>query len=66
MADKGTNQAYKPISNLSRAQLRTVRTRINAYLEANAEKLDAYSSAHLTEIESTVSKTLDADIVVTK
>ena len=66
MSSTGSNQAYKPISNLSRMQLKTISNRVAAYVEANGEKLDAYSAAHLDEIQTTITKALDADVVVTK
>ena len=66
MANSGSNQAYKPISNLARAGLRATLNKVNAFVGANADKLDAYSAAHLAEIQTSITKSLDADIVVTK
>jgi hypothetical protein len=66
MTNSGSNQAYKPISNLARAGLRATLNKVNAFVGANADKLDAYSAAHLAEIQTSISKALDADIVITK
>jgi hypothetical protein len=66
MTNSGSNQAYKPISNLARAGLRATLNKVNAFVGANADKLDAYSAAHLAEIQTSITKALDADIVVTK
>jgi hypothetical protein len=66
MTNSGSNQAYKPISNLARAGMRATLNKVNAFVGANAEKLDAYSAAHLAEIQTSITKALDADIVITK
>ena len=66
MTNSGSNQAYKPISNLTRAELRATLNKVNAFVGANADMLDAYSAAHLAEIQTSITKALDADIVVTK
>ena len=66
MTNSGSNQAYKPISNLARAGLRATLNKVNAFVGANADKLDAYSAAHLAEIQNSITKALDADVVVTK
>ena len=66
MTNSGSNQAYKPISNLARAGLRAMLNKVNAFVGANADKLDAYSAAHLAEIQTSITKALDADFVITK
>ena len=66
MTNNGSNESFKPISNLARAQLRTLAGRVTAYREANAEKLDAYSRAHLEEVENAITKAMEADFVISK
>ena len=66
MTNSGGNQSFKPISNLARVQLRTLVGRVTAYRAANAEKLDAYSRAHLEEIENAITKAMAADFVISK
>lgn len=66
MTNSGSNQAYKPISNLARAGLRAMLNKVNAFVVVNADKLDAYSAAHLAEIQTSITKALDADFVITK
>ena len=66
MTNSGSNQAYKPISNLARAGLRAMLNKVNAFVGANADKLDAYTAAHLAEIQTSITKALDADFVITK
>ncbi len=66
MANSGGNESFKPISNLTRVQLRTLAQRVAAYRAANADNLDPYSGAHLEEIENTISKAMEADFVISK
>ena len=66
MTNNGSNESFKPISNLARAQLRALAGRVTAYREANAEKLDAYSRAHLEEVENAIAKAMEADFVISK
>ncbi|MBK96878.1 MAG: hypothetical protein CMJ79_14360 [Planctomycetaceae bacterium] len=66
MTNDGTNESFKPISNLSRAQLRALADRIAAFREANQDKLDAYSGAHLEEVQTAITKAMEADFVITK
>jgi len=66
MTNSGSNQAYKPISNLARSGLRAMLNKVNAFVGANADKLDAYTAAHLAEIQTSITKALEADIVITK
>jgi len=66
MANDGSNESFKPISNLARVQLRALASRVAEYRTANAEKLDAYSGAHLEEIETAITKAMEADFVISK
>jgi len=66
MTNSGGNQSFKPISNLTRVQLRTLAQRVAAYRAANADNLDPYSGAHLEEIENAITKAMEADFVISK
>lgn len=52
--------AYKPISNLARMELRTLSSRIRAMLDRCGKKLDAYTTAHLTETKERIDRALEA------
>ncbi|MEE2934659.1 MAG: zinc-dependent metalloprotease [Planctomycetota bacterium] len=52
--------AYKPISNLARAELRTLSSRIASSLERCGKKMDAYTNAHLTEVKERIDRALEA------
>ena len=55
--------AYKPISNLALAQLRTLKRKIDDALKFKPELLDPYSSAHLSEAQLRIEKVLDPEYV---
>ncbi len=59
----GNSAAYKAISNLCTMQLRDLKTKIGTVLKDNADSLDPYTKAHLTEAEQRITKALDADYV---
>ncbi|MGH7129401.1 MAG: zinc-dependent metalloprotease, partial [Planctomycetaceae bacterium] len=59
----GSNAAYKPISNLSRQQLRQLDGRAEECLKRNAGKIDPYSEAHLAEVRVLISKALEAEFI---
>ena len=59
----GNNAAYKPISNLARLQLRQIQEKATAYIEQAGEKLDPYSKAHLSDLETQITKALDAEYI---
>ena len=59
----GNNAAYKPISNLARLQLRQIQEKAVAYLEQAGDKLDPYSKAHLSDLETQITKALDAEYI---
>lgn len=52
--------AYKPISNLARMELRTLSADIKASLEKCGEKMDAYTTAHLSETKERIDRALEA------
>ena len=52
--------AHKPISNLARMQLRTLSSRIESSLDRCGKKMDAYTNAHLTEIQERIERALEA------
>ncbi len=52
--------AYKPISNLARAELRTLSSRIGSSLERCGKQMDAYTNAHLTETKERIDRALEA------
>lgn len=58
--DSDDTAAYKPISNLARMELRRLSKRIEAAIEKCGEKMDAYSSAHVTEIKERIDRALEA------
>ncbi|MFP6649355.1 MAG: hypothetical protein VB817_07830, partial [Pirellulaceae bacterium] len=55
--------AYKPISNLSRLQLRQIQEKATDYLEKAGDKLDPYSKAHLSDLDMQITKALDAEYI---
>jgi hypothetical protein len=59
----GNNAAYKPISNLSRLQLRQIQEKATDYLEQAGDKLDPYSKAHLSDLDTQITKALDAEYI---
>ena len=52
--------AHKPISNLARMQLRTLSSRIESSLDRCGKKMDAYTNAHLMEIQERIERALEA------
>ena len=63
MASRGSNESFKPISNLSRAQLRAIAAKVATYVENNGENLDPYTSAHMVELGEQIEKALDANYI---
>ena len=59
----GNNEAFKPISNLSLTHLRARKVTVEAYLKKAGDKLDPYTRAHLNEIETQITKALDAQYI---
>ncbi len=59
----GTSSAYKPISNLARLQLRQIQEKAAAFIEQAGDKLDPYSKAHLSDLETQINKALDAEYI---
>ncbi len=58
--DHGGTAAYKPIGTLARMELRNLKGEIEKSLETCGEKMDVYSSAHLSESLERISKVLEA------
>jgi len=52
--------AYKPISNLARMQLRNLSRDIEGSLAKCGKNMDAYTSAHLSEIKDRIDRALEA------
>jgi hypothetical protein len=59
----GSNEAFKPISNLSLMELRRIRTKIAGILKAGGEKIDPYTQAHLSEAREQITKALDSQYI---
>jgi hypothetical protein len=59
----GNNEAYKPISNLSRLHLRQIQEKATKYLEEANDKLDPYTLAHLSDLETQITKALNAEYI---
>jgi len=60
LEDSDDTAAYKPIGNLARMQLRSLKSRIEATLATCANKIDAYTAAHLTESQERIARVLEA------
>jgi len=63
MPGAGLSAAYKPISDLARAELRTIQGKAKELLEKGGDKIDPYSKAHVTDIEALIAKVLDAQYI---
>jgi hypothetical protein len=59
----GTSAASKPISNLATMKLREISAKIGKIQGKNAEKVDSYTLAHLTESKMRIDKALDAQYI---
>lgn len=56
--------AYKPISNLAMLHLRDLNEKIGTTLKGNkANRLDAYTRAHLSEAEALIAKSIDSQYI---
>ncbi len=62
MIDVGFGAASRPISNLSTQKLRDLQRKIGRTLE-HADRLDAYSVAHLAEAKIRIEQALDAQYI---
>ncbi len=60
LEDSDDTAAYKPIGNLARMQLRSLKSRIEACLATCANKVDSYTAAHLTESQERIARVLEA------
>lgn len=59
----GSSAAYKPISTLAMEEIRKIRVAAENCQKQNGEKLDAYTHAHLAEVQQVVDKALSAEII---
>jgi len=55
--------AFKPIGTLAKMHLRKLKDRIAASLAKCGGKMDAYSSAHLMEIQERIARVLEANFI---
>lgn len=55
--------ALRPIATLAKQELRDLNTQIAGYLEANADNLDPYSTAHLNDVKDRITRYLDAQYI---
>lgn len=60
LEDSDDTAAYKPIANLARMQLRSLKSRIEASLATCANKMDAYTTGHLIESQERIERALEA------
>jgi len=68
MPGAGSTAAYKPVSDLSLAELRRIRDKVKQVLAANAAapdapRIDPYTAAHLTEVRQLITKAIDAQYI---
>lgn len=60
----GSGAASRAISQLASQKLREVAAKIESAQKASADKLDAYTIAHLTQAHARIEKALDADYIL--
>eukprot|EP00913_Durusdinium_trenchii_P013353 g12534.t1 len=60
MAQTGSNESHKPITNIARMEMRKIQKQTEAALKSSSARMDAYTLAHLTEVKDQVAKALDA------
>ena len=58
--DNQRSAVAKPVSNLSRMQLRSLSKRIESSLDKCGKNMDAYSAAHLTDCKERIDRALEA------
>ncbi|OHB81439.1 MAG: hypothetical protein A2W31_06995, partial [Planctomycetes bacterium RBG_16_64_10] len=63
MPGAGSTAAYKPISDLARAELRTIQGKASRLLEQGGDQLDPYTKTHLTDAQALIAKVLDAQYI---
>ncbi len=63
LKDSTDTAAYKPISTLARMQLRELQGKIQKSLQTCGDKMDAYTKAHLTELDERIGSALKASYV---
>lgn len=55
--------ALRPIATLAKQELREIRDTVSKYIDANGEKLDDYTKAHLVDVNDRISRYLDAQYI---
>ena len=60
----GSGAASRAISQLASQKLREISDKIESVKKASADKLDAYTIAHLNQAHSRIQKALDADYIL--
>ena len=63
MPGAGSNEAYKPISNLALLQLKKIVAKSKALLKRGGNKIDPYTTAHLTKVQTKIEKALNAEYI---
>ena len=58
------NSALRTVTSLARRQLRQLNDEIGGMLQQNGEKMDAYTHAHLEDLQVLIAKTIDAQVIV--
>lgn len=61
--DSGYNVANKAVANLATEELREIKAKIGKTLEKSDSNIDAYSKAHLSELNLRIGKALDASYI---
>ncbi len=60
LEDSDSTAAYKPIGNLARLQLQSIKAKIEKSLKTCEDKMDSYSKAHLAESDERIKRALEA------
>ena len=60
----GSGAASRAVSQLAGQQLREISAKIESVKKSSADKLDAYTIAHLNQAHSRIQKALDADYIL--
>jgi hypothetical protein len=59
----GFGSASTPVSNLSRMQLRDLKSQIDLVLQRDGKRMDAYSSSHLAEASDIIDRAMNAQLM---
>ena len=63
MPGSGSTEAHKPISNLALLELKKIVGKSKALLKKGGKKIDPYTAAHLTKVETKIEKALNAQYI---